>query len=61
MTDAKLLKTKITAIIDGHSELPEFGATGSRLLFPGWLAVDTGARGEDIELPYVKKEKVKIT
>ncbi len=51
MTDAKLLKTKITATIEGHKDLPEFGATGSRLLFPGWLAVDTGARGDDVELP----------
>lgn len=51
MSDAKLLKTKIESVIDGHSELPNFGATGSRLIFPGWLAVDSGARGEDVELP----------
>ncbi|MCC7160780.1 type I DNA topoisomerase [Candidatus Nomurabacteria bacterium] len=61
MTDAKLLKTKITAKIDGHEDLPEFGATGSRLLFPGWLAVDTGARGDDVELPICKAgEKLKL-
>ncbi|MFA6256879.1 MAG: type I DNA topoisomerase [Candidatus Paceibacterota bacterium] len=54
MSDAKLLKTKITAVIEGHEDLPEFGATGSRLLFPGWLAVDTGARGDDVELPACK-------
>jgi DNA topoisomerase-1 len=61
MTDAKLLKTKITAVIDGHKDLPEFGAVGSRLLFPGWLAVDTGARGEDVELPLCKEgEKLKL-
>ncbi len=68
MTDAKLLKTKITAVIvedpaqggDGAS-LPAFSATGSRLLFPGWLAVDTGARGEDVELPICKEgEKLKL-
>ncbi|HEY4513160.1 MAG TPA: type I DNA topoisomerase [Candidatus Paceibacterota bacterium] len=51
MTDAKLSKTKITAVIEGHEDLPEFGAVGSRLLFPGWLAVDNGARGDDVELP----------
>src|SRR4029079_9573892 len=28
-------------------------ATGSRVLFPGWLACDTAARGEDVELPKV--------
>lgn len=61
MTDAKLLKTKITASIREHEELPEFGATGSRLLFPGWLAVDAGARGDDVELPLCKEgEKLKL-
>jgi DNA topoisomerase-1 len=58
MTDAKLLKTKITAIIKEHPELPYFGAVGSRLLFPGWLAVDTGARGEDVELPLCKEGEI---
>jgi DNA topoisomerase-1 len=58
MTDAKLLKTKITAIIKEHPELPYFGAVGSRLLFPGWLAVDTGARGEDVELPLCKDGEI---
>jgi DNA topoisomerase-1 len=61
MSDAKLLKTKIEGVIEGHPELPSFTSTGSRLLFPGWLAVDTGARGEDVELPIVKVgEKLKL-
>ena len=61
MADAKLLKTKITAIIEGHDDLPEFEATGSRLLFPGWLRVDIGARGEDVELPLCASgEKLKL-
>ena len=73
MSDAKLLKTKITARVEtphvGHvestcptcGEIPAFTATGSRLLFPGWLAVDTGARGEDVELPLCKAgEKLKL-
>lgn len=50
MSDARLLKTKIVATITG-GVIPNFTATGSRLLFPGWLAVDTAARGEDVELP----------
>jgi DNA topoisomerase-1 len=51
MADAKLLKTKISANIVGHEDLPNWNATGSRLLFPGWLSADEGARGEDVELP----------
>jgi len=61
MTDAKLLKTKISAVIEGHEEYPDFIVNGSRLLFPGWLKVDSDARGEDVELPEVKEgEKSKI-
>lgn len=61
MADAKLLKTKIIAIIEKHEDLPTFIANGSRLLFPGWLAVDTGARGDDVELPSCKPgEKLKL-
>ena len=54
MTDAKLLKTKISAIIKSHEDLPYFSANGSRLLFPGWLKVDSDARGDDVELPVCK-------
>jgi len=56
MSDAKLLKTKITANIAKSSdkfEFPDFSANGSRVLFPGWLACDADARGEDVELPEV--------
>ena len=51
MVDAKVLRTKITANID--SDIPDFTANGSRVIFPGWLTVDTDARGEDVELPKV--------
>ncbi len=69
MIDAKLLKTKIVANINspeallleasrskasGEFQFPDFTANGSRLLSPGFLACDTGARGEDVELPEVK-------
>jgi DNA topoisomerase-1 len=61
MSDARLSKTKISAVIENHEDLPDFSATGSRVLFPGWLLVDQDARGEDVELPEVKKgENLKL-
>ena len=57
MSDARMLKTKVTANIKSQDlntkiqTIPDFTANGSRLLFPGWLAVDSDARGEDVELP----------
>ena len=54
MADAKLLKTKITALIVGGAA-PDFAANGSRVLFPGWFSADTHARGEDVELPKVSE------
>jgi DNA topoisomerase-1 len=51
MADARLKRTKITANIDGGEAIPDFSVNGSRVIFPGWLAVDTGARGEDTEVP----------
>ncbi|MCX6753389.1 MAG: DNA topoisomerase [Candidatus Nomurabacteria bacterium] len=56
MSDAKLLKTKVTGTVQNADELfPDFSANGSRVLFLGWLKVDADARGEDVELPEVKK------
>ncbi|MEK7227768.1 MAG: type I DNA topoisomerase [Patescibacteria group bacterium] len=54
MTDAKLLKTRIVANVEGDT-IPDFSVTGSQALFLGWLSVDTGARGEDVELPALKQ------
>lgn len=54
MTDAKILRTKIKANVDGDT-IPDFSANGSRVIFDGWLAADTGARGEDVELPKVSE------
>ena len=52
MSDAKVERTKIVAnIIDTEETIPDFVAHGSRVLFDGWLTVDTRARGEDIEIP----------
>lgn len=55
MTDAELLRTKITANIKPVGEIPDFHANGSRLIFPGWLKADPEARGEDVELPKLNK------
>jgi len=35
------------------SEIPEFWANGSRLLFPGWLSADPEGTGDDVILPKV--------
>jgi DNA topoisomerase-1 len=57
MTPAKILRIKISANTEkGISEkYPNFSINGSRVLFPGWLAVDTRARGEDVEVPKLAK------
>ncbi|QQG37717.1 MAG: type I DNA topoisomerase [Candidatus Kaiserbacteria bacterium] len=52
MADAKMLRTKIIANVEG-SPIPDFAANGSRVIFDGWLAADPAARGEDVELPKV--------
>lgn len=57
MSDAKLLKSKIVANIE-QGEIPNFTANGSKILFPGWLACDSDASGDDIILPEVKKGQI---
>ena len=49
MAAARIMRTSITA--QASATIPTFSANGSRVLFPGWLALDTRARGEDVELP----------
>jgi DNA topoisomerase-1 len=59
MAAAKALATRVRAkasIKDAKGSIadagiPLFNANGSRITFPGWLALDTRARGEDVELP----------
>lgn len=48
MTSAKIMRTNIVA--KASADIPLFATNGSRVLFPGWLALDTKARGEDVEL-----------
>ncbi len=58
MSDAKILRSKVVANIGENKEIPEFNINGSRILFEGWLKADPAARGEDVELPEVKKGEV---
>lgn len=52
MSDAVIKRTKLTANVSGAKEtIPDFAVTGSRVIFDGWLRVDTAARGEDTEVP----------
>jgi DNA topoisomerase-1 len=53
MVSAKVLRTSVK--VQADSDIPVFTANGSRITFPGWLACDTKARGEDVELPKFDK------
>lgn len=61
MASAKIMRTSLAAKADSPrsssgeagADIPLFTANGSRTLFPGWLALDTTARGEDVELPKI--------
>lgn len=54
MASASVLRTSVSAAAD--TDIPVFTANGSRVIFPGWLALDTKARGEDVELPKLAKD-----
>lgn len=51
MVNAQASRTTIKVKAD--ADIPLFSVTGSRIVFPGWLACDTRARGEDADLPKV--------
>lgn len=57
MAAADIIRTKLVANIENGS-IPDFTTNGSRIINPGWLACDTGARGEDVELPKASKGDV---
>ncbi len=52
MIDATVKKTRIAANVAGDT-IPEFTVTGSRVIAPGWLIIDTAARSDDVEVPLV--------
>lgn len=49
MTEATVMKTKVTAQAD--QDIPVFTSNGSRVIYLGWLKADPRARGEDVDLP----------
>ncbi len=55
MKDAKIMRTKIVTNIE-TGDIPNFSANGSRVLEDGWLLCDSGAKGEDVILPNVKRK-----
>lgn len=55
MSDAVMKRAKLIANITSSKEtIPDFAVNGSRVLFDGWLKVDSAARGEDTEVPKLK-------
>lgn len=56
MKDASIERTKIT--IHADTDIPNCVASGSRMLSPGWLALDTTARAEDIYLPKLTENEI---
>ncbi len=61
MTDAKILKTKISANIDKQGVIPNFSVIGSITIFAGWLAADKDAQSEEIQIPNLTKgENLKL-
>ncbi len=62
MTDAQMKRTKVLInVTDAKEIIPDFAVNGSRVTFPGWLAADPAARGEDTEVPKIAAgEAVKV-
>jgi DNA topoisomerase-1 len=62
MASANIMRTTVSAKADtdlpaGEAGIPLFTSNGSRVMFPGWLALDTRARGEDVELPKMSSDE----
>ncbi len=54
MKDAIVNRTKVSALVTGTT-LKEFSASGSQLLFPGWLKADPSGNDDDVILPEVSE------
>ncbi|MBP6858863.1 MAG: type I DNA topoisomerase [Candidatus Pacebacteria bacterium] len=56
MADAQLARTKIIANIESDG-IPDFEATGSRVIFDGWLKADPESTGEEVTLPACTRDE----
>ncbi len=57
MADARFARTKIIANVKAASSpIPDFSATGSRIIYDGWLKADPESTGEEVTLPACKKD-----
>ena len=62
MTDARIARTKIIANIteadiQKNGVLPNFSATGNKIIFDGWLKADPESIGDEVTLPPCKKDE----
>lgn len=57
MADAKMLKTKVSANITKPDTIPNFSVIGSVTIFSGWLAADTDAQGEEVQIPKLSENE----
>lgn len=61
MADARVARTKIVANIGTTPQLPDFEATGSRIIYDGWLKADPESTGDEVNLPSVTQgEKLEL-
>ena len=54
MSDALIARTKVIANTESNS-VPDFEATGSKVIFDGWLKADPESTGEETKLPKCEK------
>ncbi len=51
MVDAVMARNRIDILPNGATDIPVYKVNGSRVISPGWLLADAGAKGEDTILP----------
>jgi len=57
MANADVIRTKISANTEKDCGIPNFSANGNVIIFPGWIAADPRARGEETEFPKLKENE----